>query len=305
LTKALICTILDSSDCLLKEEWMKIGKLEITWELVRPVLLWIALPLVLGLLIAAAIPRPVIGVIHLDVAIDSYSAGDLIAQIDYARQQPQVRAVVLLVDSPGGTVADTESVYQELLLLRQAKPVVTSIGAMAASGAYYLSVGTDYIIADPTSEVGNIGVIGYLPDNPSIYEGIVSTGPYKLWGEPRDTFQREMEMVKQSFYQAVQLGRGENLKAGQQIVLSGRIWLGSEALGLGLIDKIGSQSDAMAMAAKLARIRNYQVVGLAGAAGVQTGSFSSFAQSVDGVITLNPDQTGIFLLYIPPIPMEK
>jgi protease-4 len=202
-------------------------------------------------------------------------------------------------------VADTESVYQELLRLRLTKPVVTSIGAMAASGAYYLSVGTDYIIADPTSEVGNIGVIGYLPDSPTIYEGIVSTGPYKLWGEPRDTFQREMEMVKQGFYQAVMLGRGDRLTVGPEVVLTGRIWLGSEAKRIGLIDALGSQSDALAMAAHLAHIGNYKVDDLAELAGIQPSSISSFAQSTDGATLLYPNQTGIFLLYIPPVPVEK
>ncbi len=284
---------------------MKIGKLGFPWELIRHIILWIALPLIVGLLIAAAIPRPVIGVIHLDVAIDSYSAGDMIAQIGYARQHPEVRAVVLMVDSPGGTVADTESVYQELLKLRQAKPVVTSIGAMAASGAFYLSVGTDYIIANPTSEVGNIGVIGTLPDKPTIFEGLVSTGPYKLWGEPRDTFQREMEMIKQGFYQAVTLGRGDRLTVGPEVVLTGRIWLGSEAQRIGLIDTLGSQSDALTKAALLAHIGHYRVADLARLVGLQSSSNSYFAQSPGGVTLPYPNQTGIFLLYIPPVPVGK
>ncbi len=284
---------------------MKIGKFELTWENIQPILLWIALPLIVGVLIAAAIPRPVIGIIHLDTAIDSYSASDMIAQIDYARQHSEVRAVVLMVDSPGGTVADTESVYMELLRLRQAKPVVTSIGTMAASGAYYLSVGTDYIIANPTSIVGNIGVIGTMPESPTIFEGLVSTGPYKLWGEPRDTFQREMEMVKQGFYQAVTLGRGDRLTIGPQVVLTGRIWLGSEAQRIGLIDALGPQSDAITMAAHLAHIGNYQVADLAALAGIQSSSYSFFVQSPDGVTLPYPNQTGIFLLYIPPVPVER
>ncbi len=284
---------------------MKIGKLELNWGQIQPILLWIALPLIVGVLIAAAIPRPVIGVIHLDTAIDSYSASDMIAQIDYARQHPEVRAVVLMVDSPGGTVADTEAVYLELMHLRQTKPVVTSIGGMAASGAYYLSVGTDYIIANPTSMVGNIGVIGTLPDSPTIFEGLVSTGPYKLWGEPRDTFQREMEMVKQGFYQAVTLGRGDRLTIGPEVVLTGRIWLGSEAQRIGLIDTLGSQSDAVTMAALLAHIGNYRVADLAELAGIQSSSYSFFIQSPDGVALPHPDQTGIFLLYIPPVSVGK
>jgi len=284
---------------------MKIDEIGFNWKQIRHFLLWIALPLVIGFLVAATIPQPIIGTIHLDLAIDSYSANEMIAQINYARQHPEVRGVVLIVDSPGGTVADTESVYQELLRLRQTKPVVTYIGAMAASGAYYLSVGTDYIISNPTSEVGNIGVIGFLPDSPIIFEDIISTGPYKLWGEPRDTFQREMEMVKQGFYQAVLLGRGDQLMIDPQIILTGRIWLGSEAKRIGLIDDLGSQSDAITKAALLARIRNYAVGDLAKLAGILPDSSSFFAKSPEGVILPYPNQAGIFLLYIPQFQVEN
>lgn len=284
---------------------MKIGKSEISWDKIQPILLWIALPLIVGVLVAAAIPRPVIGVIHLDVEIDSYSASDLIAQINYAQRHPEVRAVVLIIDSPGGTVADSESVYQELLHLRLTKPVVTYIGAMAASGAYYLSVGTDYIIANPTSEVGNIGIIGYLPNSPTIFESPLSTGPYKLWGEPRDTFQREMESIKQGFYQAVVLGRGDRLTIAPEVVLTGRIWLGSEAKRVGLIDALGSQSDALAAAAHLAHISHYLLVDLASLAGTQPNTSSFYGQNPDGVTLPDPNQAGIFLLYVPPVSTEK
>ncbi len=274
------------------------------WERTRILLVWIGLPLVLGMLISLAIPRPLVGTIRLDTTIDSYSAPYLIAQIDYARQHPEIRAVVLLVDSPGGTVADTEAVYQELLALRKLKPVVVSIGSMAASGAFYLSVGTDYIFANPTSEVGNVGVIGYLPDNPEIYESIISTGPYKLWGEPRDAFQREMEMVKQGFYQAVSYGRGDRLKVGPEILLTGRIWLGSEAYRLGLIDALGSQTDALEKAAQLTHVAHYQVADLA----FLSEAFSSAAYPFNGLasqINGAPTEPGIYLLYLPPSMEER
>jgi membrane-bound ClpP family serine protease len=136
---------------------------DLKWERVRTWLLWLALPLVIGILIASFVPKPVIGIIRLEDAIYSYSAQDMIKQIKYASEHPEVRAVVLAFDSPGGTVVDTEAVYMELAKLREKKPVVTAINGMAASGAYYLSVGTDYIYAKPSSMVGNIGVISYLP----------------------------------------------------------------------------------------------------------------------------------------------
>ncbi len=157
---------------------------DVKWDRVRTWLLWLALPLVIGILIASFIPQPVIGIIRLEDAIYSYTAQDMITQINYAMEQPEVHAVVLVFDSPGGTVVDTESVYMELAKLRAKKPVVTAVNGMAASGAYYLSVNTDYIYAKPSSLVGNIGVISYLPPVPFIFEEIISTCPYKLWDRP-------------------------------------------------------------------------------------------------------------------------
>lgn len=264
--------------------------------------LWIVLPLALGMLISLLIPRPVIGLIYLNEAIYSYSANDLIAQIDYARDHSEVRAVVLVIDSPGGTVADTEAVYLELIRLRQSKPVVTLVRSMAASGAYYLAVGTDYIIASPSSMVGNVGVIAELPSDPTIEENIATTGPYKISGTARDTLLREMEMIKQGFYQAVMLGRGEVLQIGPETLLSGQLWTGSEALQLGLVDGIGSQSEALARASQLALIRHYRVSDLRELTGLsEPYPYYFFLETSDGVLTPYPKEPGTYLLYIPPV----
>jgi protease IV len=288
---------------------MNNSKPELTWESLRGYLLWLALPLIAGILIAALIPQPVVGLINLNTSIDAYSAKDLITQIDFARTHPEVRAIVLILDSPGGTVADTEAVYLEILKLRKSKPVVASINSMAASGAYYLTVGTDYAFAKPTSEVGNIGVIGYLPPIPTIFEGIISTGPYKLWGTPRDTYVRQIEMIKQGFYSAVKSGRGDHLKAGPEIVLSGQIWPGSEALQLGLIDEVGAQSDAIEKAASLGRVSNFKTVNLATLAFPQQATtyttFKFFATSSTGATLPYPKEPGIYMLYIPPMSAEQ
>ena len=229
---------------------------------------WIVLPLAVGIALAFLVPRPVVGLIYLDHEIYSDTANSFIAQIAYARQRPEVRAVVLIVDSPGGTVIDTEAVYQELERLRQAKPVIASVESLAASGAYYLTAGTDYIFAKPSSSVGNIGVVGILPSSPTVYEGIIATGPYKQWGAPSDTVLREMDVVKQGFYQAVKLGRGNALRASQEVLLRGQIWPGSEALRLGLVDELGSRSQAIEKAASMAHISHYQVADLRVKAGL-------------------------------------
>ncbi len=275
------------------------------WEQIRTGLLWIALPLLIGILVASAIPRPVIGIIRLNDAIYAQSAQDLITQIDYAISHPEIRAVVLSFDSPGGTVVDTESVYMELTRLREKKPVVTVINGMSASGAYYLTVNTDYIYAKPTSLVGNVGVIGYLPPTPFIYEEIISTGPYKLWGSPRDTDMRQIEMIKQGFYQAVTLGRGDRLKIGPEVLLRGQIWPGSEALRLGLIDAFGTESDGVHKAAELARVWHVEAADLRYLAASQASSSGFFIQSPEGITLPYPSEPGIYMLYIPELPVKK
>src|SRR3972149_11816711 len=150
----------------------------------------------------------------------------------------------------------------ELMRQRAKKPVVTVVNGMAASGAYYLAAGTDFIYAKPTSQVGNVGVIGYLPPAPFIFEEIISTGPYKLWGSPRDTYLREIAMIKLGFYQAVTLGRGDRLTAGADVILRGQIWAGTDAVRLGVIDELGTESDAADKAAQMARAWHYETLDL-------------------------------------------
>jgi protease-4 len=278
---------------------------DLKWERVRTWLLWLALPLVIGILLASLVPQPVIGIIRLEDAIYSYTAQDMITQINYAIEHPEVRAVVLVFDSPGGTVVDTEAVYLELARLRAKKPVVTAVNGMAASGAYYLSVNTDYIYVKPTSMIGNIGVISYLPPVPIIYEELISTGPYKLWGSSRDSDMRLVDMIKEGFYQAVMLGRGDRIKAAPEDVVSGKIWLGSEAVRIGIADKIGAETDAFDKAAELAQVKNYEAVDLRELSGIVDYSYSFFIQSPEGVTLPYPAEPGMYMLFIPQLPVQK
>jgi protease-4 len=264
-------------------------------------LAWILLPVLVGIGLAALVPRPIVGLIYLQQAIDAFSSRDMIAQIHYARDHRELRAVVLVLDSPGGTVVDTEAVYLELAGLRERKPVVTMAQGLAASGAYYLSVGTDYIFAGPSSLVGNVGVISQLPTAPSVFEDLASTGPYKLFGSPRDTRLREMETIKQSFYSAVQLGRGDALTIGPERILRGEIWLGNEAARFGLVDELGSISAAIEKAANLSRVANYRVADLRELAGLPAVvSFPFFFETPEGALTPYPRAPGFYLLYVPP-----
>jgi protease-4 len=263
-------------------------------------LIWLALPLVAGILLSLLIPRPVIGIIYLRDPIDSYTAGDMITQIRYAYDHPEIHAVVLVMDSPGGTVADTESTYLELVRLRQKKPVVTVVENMSASGAYYLAVGTDYILVQPSSEVGNVGVRTTLPMAPMVLEEEVSTGPYKFFGDSRDATLRILDPLKQGFYRAVVLGRGKALKAATDVVLSGKIFIGTEAVRLGLADGLGSPSDGLAKAAGLAHVANYAVRDLRVLTSASpSGAYSFFYKTKDGELTAFPNKAGTYFLYIP------
>jgi protease-4 len=264
--------------------------------------LWLALPLALGLLVSLLIPRPIVGTIYLRDAIYSYSAGDIISQFRYAYDHPEIQAVVLVMDSPGGTVADTEALYLEMVRLREKKPVVASIETMAASGAYYLAVGADYIIAKPSSEVGNVGVRTVLPSAPSVYEDDVSTGPYKFYGGSRDETLRLLDPLKQSFYQAVRLGRGEKLLTTPENILSGKLFIGSEALRFGLIDSLGTFSDAVDKAGTLAHVWNFEIKDLRPLAlGSESTAtyYGFFLETEDGSQSPYPRAPGVYYLYIP------
>jgi protease-4 len=264
-------------------------------------LLLLLIPLMLGIALAAMIPRPAVGLIYLRDALHAFSSAEMIAQIEYAREQAEIRAVVLVIDSPGGTVIDTEAVYLELAKLREQKPVVTMAQGVAASGAYYLSVGTDYIFAGPSSPVGNVGVVSQLPPAPGVFEDVVSTGPYKLFGSARDKQLRRMEAIKQAFYSAVSLGRGDSLQIGPETLLRGEIWLGAEAQRLGLVDELGSISQAIEHGAEMAKIANYRTINLREPAGLTPELlFPFFMETAEGAQTPYPRQPGLYLLWVPP-----
>lgn len=270
------------------------------WKTPRTILIFFILPLLVGGIFAFTIPRPQIGIIRLNDAIYFESGDALIQQIEHAREDAQIRAVLLVLNTPGGTVVDTEAVYLELVRLQAQKPVVIYVQGMAASGGYYLSAAANEIYSGPSSVIGNVGVIVTLPEDPFIVEDIVTTGPYKMTGTGRDTTLREIDVIKQGFYQAVVLGRGERLKLDAEDLLSGRIWLASEALQLGLIDGLSSMSEALDHTAQLAKIWHYETVELQYLIDPMLTMVEFFAETEEGAITPLPNKAGIFLLYVPP-----
>ena len=228
----------------------------------KQLLVFIILPILLGLILSTLIPKPVIGTIIMTKTIDDLETDRIISRLRYAQTNPEIRAVVLIQDCPGGTVSGTELIYLEVLKLRQTKPVVTMVQGMSASGSYYIAAASDYIIANPSSMVGNVGIVGNIPTKPRVYEEEYSTGPYKLWGWPQDYYIRLMDIMKVTFLQAVLNGRGARLQIPPEQVLRGEVYSAIEAARLGLIDTIGPQSDAIQKAADFSHISHYEVVDL-------------------------------------------
>jgi protease-4 len=228
------------------------------------VAIWIVLPLALGTILALVwIRPPQVGVIRFQGVIWSESADAVGALLDYVQEEKRIRAVVLEIDSPGGEVTPTEEIYYRLLELREHKPVVVSIGNVAASGGYYMAAAGDLIYAKPASLVGNVGVISFLPsadDQRFTDEDFVSTGPFKFSGGSRGDSMRQIELTKLTFLESVYSQRGDRLLVEREVLAGGEIYMGMQAVRMGLIDALGAGSEAIDRAAEMAGLARYEVL---------------------------------------------
>jgi protease-4 len=232
-------------------------------RVLRAFLVTVGLLLLLGLgylLSLYLVPTPQVAVIRLEGEIWGPYTAYVRQAMEEAGGDPAVRAVVLEIVSPGGEVTASEDLYFEVLKLRESVPVIASINEIAASGAYYVASATDQIYAKPGSAVGNIGVISILPDSDLVDEQLMTTGPFKLSGGPQVEAIRQMEMLKETFLEAILVQRADRLQVGPEVLSRGEIYLGLQAQQMGLIDEVGSQADAIDAAARMAKLRNYVVV---------------------------------------------
>ncbi len=187
------------------------------------------------------------------------------------RENDRVGAVVLRVNSPGGSALASDAIWREIVLLRREKPVVVSMGNLAASGGYYISAGADKIFAQSNTITGSIGIFGLwlnmgelLTEKLGITSDTVKTAPYADAGNVfRSMNPREEEVIQgyvnsgyRMFLEKVAQGRSMPVEEVHQIA-QGRVWSGSDALEIGLVDQIGGLNDAIAEAADLAGIRDY------------------------------------------------
>ncbi len=222
-------------------------------------------------------PTPTVGVVRFDEVIDFETASRLNQIMESAAGDGQIAAVVLEIASPGGYATSSESIYYTLLKLRQTKPLVVVIDGLAASGGYYMAAAGNQIFAPASSYVGNVGTRGGRPVDPMIFPDELTSGPYKLSGGSRFDQIRQLDLVAQSFISNVVQQRSaapvNPLSISADVVAEARIYLGNEALAIGLIDSEGSRSDAIAAAAELAGLQDYAVDDLEARYGVNVSPY--------------------------------
>lgn len=212
-----------------------------------------------------------------DGANNSNIAGsqDIVKQLRDIRKnlnKNNIQAVVLRVNSPGGSVDASEAIRSELETLHRYQiPIVVSMGGMAASGGYWISTASDYIVASPNTITGSIGIFGIIPtfenslSHIGVYNDGVSTSPLanssltqSLSAEMEQFIQMNIDSGYSTFISLVAKNRKMTMEQVDQIA-QGQVWLGSEASKNGLVDKLGDFDDAIDMAATLANISDYQI----------------------------------------------
>ncbi len=224
-----------------------------------------------------------IAVIYASGSINSGSGGDdeigsdaLAKTIKDARLDDKIKAIVLRVNSPGGSALASDVIWREVVLAKKAKPVIVSMGNLAASGGYYISCAADRIFAQPNTITGSIGVFGMLPNIQKALDqklGItvdtVNTNLHSDVGGPLravsasefDYIQGGVERVYDVFTKHVAEGRKMS-QANVDSIGQGRVWTGADALKINLVDEMGGLNDAIAYAAKKAKVTDYKLVEL-------------------------------------------
>jgi len=204
---------------------------------------------------------------------DAIASDDYRALIQKIRNDKSIDAVVLRVNSPGGSALASDIIWREIDLLKKEKPVVVSMGDVAASGGYYIACGADSIFADANTITGSIGVFSVIPNAEKFLKnklGItfdrVKTGQYAdapsatraLTVTEQKFLQSGVDSVYHTFTSRVAAGRQKSVDYIDSIA-QGRVWTGADAIKVGLVDKIGTLNDALASAAKMAKLKGYSI----------------------------------------------
>ena len=203
---------------------------------------------------------------------------DMVRDLDDLAKDDDIKAVVIRINSGGGDAFASEEIWHSVAELRKKKPVVVSMGGMAASGAYYLSAGASWIVAQPTTLTGSIGIFGVFPDMTGLMQDklglhydVVKTNKHSDFdfaqqarpfnADEQQMLQRYIERGYELFCKRVADGRHmstDNVKA----IAQGHVWTGGDAKRIGLIDQLGGLTDAIKQAARLAKVDDYAVTPL-------------------------------------------
>ncbi len=190
------------------------------------------------------------------------------------RLDDNIKAVVLRINSPGGSSLASDVIWREVMLTKKVKPIIVSMGDVAASGGYYIACAADSIIAEPNTITGSIGIFAIIPNLQKLFNdklGItfdgVKTGKFADLGDMSRPLSPEEKAILQnsvnrgydSFTKAVADGRHKTQEYVNSIG-QGRVWTGTQALKIGLVDRLGNINDAIHSAAKKANIKNYKLV---------------------------------------------
>jgi len=217
-----------------------------------------------------------------DIVSDAYSVGsdaivesELIREIRKLKKNKNVKAVVLRVNSPGGSAYSSDQIWKEMRDLTAVKPVVVSMGDYAASGGYYISVPTSYIVAQPTTITGSIGIFGMIPnvsgltDKLGVTFDVVKTNRFAdmptitrpMSTEEKNIMQVYVERGYKTFLSRCAYGRHKLEPEQIERIAQGRVWSGVKALELGLVDELGGLQTAINKASELAAITDFKTVG--------------------------------------------
>lgn len=233
-------------------------------RIARSYVLFVVIGVVVGLALApvawnATSSEGTVAVVPVSGTIDGGTSAGVSSMLQQARADSDVKAVVLLVNSGGGGAAASEEMYLQTKRTAQEMPVITSVDASAASGAYYTIVPSDYIYAKPASTVGSVGVLATTPQELEPTTIISTTGPNKLTGGDEREFNYILESLGRAFIGAVFEQRGDELQLSRTELEQARIYSGTQAVQNGLADGIGGRQAAVEHAADEAGLDSYDV----------------------------------------------
>ncbi len=209
-----------------------------------------------------------IGLVEIKGVIND--SGPAVSALKKFRKSQNIRAVVVRVESPGGGVAPSQEIYNAIIKLRKVKPVVASLGGVAASGGYYIASACSTIVANPGSITGSIGVLMEFGNVEGLFRKlgikgeVIKAGEHKDLGSPvRELTQEEREMLQEmvdsvhrQFIEAVREGRGKRIDGSKlEMLADGRVFSGEQAEAVGLVDRLGGLEEAIALAAEDAGIK--------------------------------------------------